>query len=415
MSTQGERRMAELDAKLGLLREELAFWRELAAPDGVLERHHAQLHRLSQMLGAALDRLDLQRYGSDAQADTIEQLLAVHHVWNFFRSKLALRLVVRFEPALIAADELARACVQPLYDAALAAGTLTHGQIREPLAYFDSVGTPFAPRRGQAYRNLLLGGLPDGLVRQLPVPVIGVPWHEQAHLPEIAVVAHEVAHLADDDLGLTLALRPVLERRLTTNPRSADWSRWFPEVLADVLATLRLGPAYGQALADLVAAADDDRGYPPPDIRLRLVTATLDLLGLPAGPVGQVDGTGALYLLDVADVVSVILSEPLDVLGHAPLRRFAPFTTALQTQVIIDAERLRAWVPPHSQDPRLLVAAGILAFSDDPDAFVRNGTAALVFARIAGAATRAPGGLDGRREAEAHDRRLGADLLRWVS
>jgi hypothetical protein len=413
MSTSSERRLAELDAKLGLLREELAFWLQLAEPDGVLERHHGQLHRLGQMLGSALDRLDLQRYASEAHTETMEQLLAVHHVWNFYRSKLALRLVVRFEPALVAADELARACVRPLYDAAVSAGRLAPWQVREPpLAFFDSSGTTFAQQRGQAYRGLLPGGVPDGLVRQLPVPVIAVPWYQQGHLPEIAVVAHEAAHLVDDDLGLSAALRPLLDGRMTANLRSADWARWFPEVLADVLATLWLGPAYGQALADL-AGSTEDRGYPPADLRLRVVAATLDLLGHAGGPVGAVGSTLALYLLDVAEVVSVILSEPLEVFGYTSLRRLAPFTATHQAEAAADVERLRVWIAPQSQDPRLLVAAGIQAFADDPDGFVRTGTAALVYARIASV----PGARAAMvpHESEARDRRLGADLLRWVS
>ncbi len=414
MSTQGERRLAELDAKLGLLREELAFWLQLAEPAGVLERHHGQLQRLGQVLGAALDRLDLQRYASDEYAETMERLLAVHQVWNFYRSKLALRLVVRFEPALIAADELAVACVQPLYAAALAAGQLAPGQVRAPpLAYFDSGGPSFAPRRGQAYRPLLAGGVPDGLVLQLPVPVIGVPWSEQAHVPEIAVVAREAAHVVDEDLGLSLVLRPMLERRLATNPRLVDWAHWFPEVLADVLATLWLGPAYGQALADLATAADE-RAYPPPEIRQRLVAATLELLDLSSGPVAPLDSTAALYLLDVAEVVSVILSEPLDVLGRVLLRRFAPFTATWLSQVRMEAERLRAWIPPQSEDPRLVVAAGIRAFADDPEAFVRNGTAALVYARITDTATRAPSVSADWRESEARDRRLGGTLVKLL-
>lgn len=414
MSTQGERRLAELDAKLGLMREELAFWRELAVPDGVLERHRGQLHRLGQMLGAALDRLDLQRFASDAHDETMEQLLAVHRIWNFYRSKLALRLVVRFESALIAADELARACVQPLYAAAVGAGGVAPWQVREaPLAYFDSSGPPFAQQRGHAYRGLLPGGVPDGLVRQLPVPVIAVPWYQQGHLPEIAVVAHEAAHLADDDLGLATALRPVLDERMASNLRSPDWARWFGEVLADVLATLWLGPAYGQALADL-AGTTVDRGYPPDELRLRVVAATLGLLGHSGGPIGSVGSAVALHLLDVAEVVSVIVSEPLEVFGYTSLRRLAPFTVGHQAEAAADAERLRTWVAPRSEDPRLLVAAGIQAFADDPDGFARTGTAALVYGRIAsasGAVSRAPV----VPQSEARDRRLGADLVRWVS
>jgi hypothetical protein len=410
--TQAERRQAELAAKLGLLRDELAYWQRLADENGVLEKHHSQLLRLGQVVGAALDQLDGQRDAVESWAATTEQLLGVHHVWDFFRSKLALRLVDQFRPALIAADELAWACVRPLYDVALNTGTRTEAQVREPpLVYFDSSGTPFAQGRRQPYRNLLpakrLSDVPGELVKQLPVPVIGIPWHQQAHLPETAVIPHEAAHLVDDDLGLTDALLPVLEQRLAGTARPADWSLWFPEVLADVLAALWLGPAYGQAMFDLVTASSPDAGqtYPEPDVRLRLVDGTLRALGHTVDPADDAE---------VETVVDVIVSTPLDVLGGARLRDFEPFTAALQTQAVGDADRLGAEVPAVSQNPRVLIAAGVRAFADDPDGFVERGTAAVLFQRIVSiraAGTRGADDGPASQALAARDRRLGAELV----
>ncbi|HEU4947165.1 MAG TPA: hypothetical protein VFT31_08435 [Kribbella sp.] len=421
MSTPTERRQAELVAKLGLLRDELAYWQGLAAAGGVLEKHHSQLLRLGQVLGSALTQLDGQRDAVESWAATTEQLLGVHHVWDFFRSKFALRLVKRFRPALIAADELAWACVRPLHDAALAATRLTADDVREPpLVYFDASGSPFALGRRHAYRNLLpakrLSDVPGELVKQLPVPVIGIPWHQQAHLPETAVIAHEAAHVVDDDLSLTDELLPLLEQRLEADARLPDWSQWLPEVLADVLAAVRLGPAYGLALADLIAVPplEYDASYPPPGIRLRLVVETLNRLKHPsAGPDEPLTEAAAAYEPDVEPVVDVLIESKLEVLGGRPLRGVEPFTVAQQEQAVEDAGRL-GLVPPKSQDPRVLIAAGVRAFADNPASFVKQGKAALVFdliESIRAAGTRADEDSSTSEEVQARDRRLGDELL----
>ncbi|MEV0290684.1 hypothetical protein AB0H36_41700 [Kribbella sp. NPDC050820] len=400
MSTLAERRKAELAAKSQLLRDELAFWQGLAGEEGVLRKHHTQLLRLRHMLDAALDQLDTD----GAWKFTTEQLLGLHHVWDFFRSKLALRLVEKFQPPLIAADELAWSCVRPLYDAAIAADTRSADDLREPpLAYFDSSGSPFAQGRRQAYRNLLparrLSDIPAQVVNHLPVPVIGVPWHQQAHLPETAVIAHEAAHLVDDDLDLVTALTPALAASV-----SDQWLLWLPEVLADVLATLWLGPSYGQALSDLIEASPADApAYPPPTVRMQLVDATIPLLGACAQPA---EG-------DVSTVANIIACTPLPVIGNVRLRDIAVFTAAKQAQVRVAADQLRGSIALTSRDPRVLIAAGVVAFGEKPDEFVSGGQAALVFERIVAvrdALQRAePGTAD--HAARPKDRQVGMDLI----
>ncbi|GAA1783748.1 hypothetical protein GCM10009712_33830 [Pseudarthrobacter sulfonivorans] len=424
MSTQAERRQAELRAKIGLLHGELEFWQGLSSNGGVLEKHHSQLLRLGHMLDSALTKLDGQCDAVESWASMTEILLGIHHVWDFFRSKLALRLVDRFQAPLIAADELAWACVSPLHNAAVAARKVSADDVRQPpLVYFDSSGSPFALGRRHAYRNLLparwLSDVPGELVKQLPVPVIGIPWHQQAHLLETAIIAHEAAHIADDDLRLTEAVLPLLDEKQAMKDSLADWTVWFPEVLADVLAAVWLGPAYGQALADLITALPphSDPQYPPVGIRLQIVAETLQQFDHPASPF--LTEAEPILAQAVTAVVTTIVTTPLGILGDAPLSRFEPFTAARQEQADADAGRLRYGVEPVSTDSRLLIAAGIQAFVDEPELFVQKGTASFVFTRIKNIRDAGIRGADGEavptKELESHDHRLGDDLFRLLA
>jgi hypothetical protein len=70
-------------------------------------------------------------------------------------------------------------------------------------------------------------------------------------------------------------------------------------------------------------------------------------------------------------VVQALLSTKLAVLGDACLAEVGPFTAADEQDAADDAERLIARMAPASKDVRVLVAAGVHAFQDDPDRFAR--------------------------------------------
>lgn len=82
---QSVRRQAELQHARESLRTEWEYWTAEAARSS-LQKHQSQIDSVITMLGAGLDAV-----AADAQAAESERILDLHHVWDFFRVKLALR------------------------------------------------------------------------------------------------------------------------------------------------------------------------------------------------------------------------------------------------------------------------------------------------------------------------------------
>ncbi|MEU7577929.1 hypothetical protein AB0B50_10040 [Streptomyces sp. NPDC041068] len=195
--------------------------------------------------------------GSGARADAGLPVLVLdlHHVWDYFRSKFALRRLAEYRDCLAVADEIAWACYREPLAAALAAGTVAAKE--PPLVSFSRAAAPRAHRRGGQYRELLpRGGIHTAaglrLVRSLPFPVIDVPWYYGAHLPGLLTVAHETGHHIEDDFGLTPEIQARLAAAGLPGDELPDWQRWAGEVFADVCACLACGVAYPGVLAELL-------------------------------------------------------------------------------------------------------------------------------------------------------------------
>lgn len=245
---------AELESLLDGLGDELAAWRRLAF-DGKaplkktpLEKHRSQLRSVEAMLneGIAAARAELAT-GSDAAGLPV-LILDLHHVWDYFRSKFALRRLDEYRGYLDAADELAWSCYEGPLNAALATGDTRPKE--PPLVSFSRDPAPRAHRRGGQYRDLLpRGGMHTRagvqLVRSLPFPVIDVPWYYGSHVPAVLTITHEVGHHIEDDFDLTETLAARLAG--TSLPEA-----WIGEVFADVCASLACGVAYPAVLADVV-------------------------------------------------------------------------------------------------------------------------------------------------------------------
>lgn len=284
------RRQAAVAAKLGHLRNELARWRGLTEEDGLpLARHWSQVEAVTAGLDTALSEIEAElgrAHGADVEVVAASmslgsQLLDVHRAWEYFRSKLGQRFVAELAPYLIATDELAWECYRPAQEAA--APTQVP---REPPLTFLSVGaSPFMLTRGESIATALSdGGIRNervkALVDALPVPVIGLPWDHLRHLPDAAVVAHEVGHVVEDDFGLSAGTAAHVSAAVADADRACAWRAWSSEVFADVYATLALGPAYADALADFVAGDRRSvvRARPTPNAWGAYPTPTLRVL-----------------------------------------------------------------------------------------------------------------------------------------
>jgi hypothetical protein len=366
------RREAELEHAEKSLRTEWRFWQAQAA-NGSLEKHTTQIDSIVGLLGAGLD--EVRR---DGTADADERVLDLHHVWDFFRVKLALRYVEPIRPFLDAADELAWAAYRPAVQAAGRFGVT----LREPpLVFLDRGAVPFAATRGSSYRDLLPRDVRTragaSAAAGLPFPVIGVPWYLSSHLPGVLLVAHEVGHHIEDDCELTGELTARLAAAGLPGHRLAVWTPWLGEVFADVVACVACGSAYVAVLVDSLAAGSADGAgaerYPPPRIRARLCLAAVRLADLPDGDALRADGDrlGAAGEADAeaAAVAEALLRQPYEGLGGRTLRDVLRHTDTARVRA--GTAGLLAGLGSGLSEVRAVLPAAALAFLDDPATYDR--------------------------------------------
>jgi hypothetical protein len=290
------RKRVELEAKLAALPRELDLWRDLSAAGRPFEKHQSQIERLSAQVRGLHDevKVDFGKLATTdallAQARTIElRLLAVHSVWDYFRSKFVLRSHEPFGSVLKAADAFAWACYEPVQRAH--AGSLAPRR-EPPLVSLQSQWTPTALPRGRAYEVARSpGGWTDSapfarVIESLPIPIIGLPWHALDHLPHVALLAHEVGHVVAQDFDLQSKVDRALADLTLGEPRHRSaWQAWSNEIMADVFACYAAGPAFPWALIDALAAPvdrvsgenkkDEWGEYPTSTLRVRMNAETL--------------------------------------------------------------------------------------------------------------------------------------------
>ena len=425
MADAAERKRAELLRKAGSLEAELAHWLKLSEPKGALEVHNSQIRRLSSQLSGYRARLDhhLGKLAPDlvlAQAAGLEgAILELHRIWDFFRTKLALRLNPWLRDLLAVADELAWSLYRLPCAAAVKAKTVAAEAVKEPpLVFLNGGASPVALPRGVAYgldASPYLG-LPlhhfAEVLKALPIPVIGIPWFQVSHLPDALLIGHEVGHHVQDDLGLGPQLDALLAGAQLPSAETATWLPWRDEMVADLFGTLTLGPAFAGALDDFLAtdagriAAETPAtsgSYPTVYLRLWLCFAALERLGFEAQAAGlradwrQRHPTHQLGPLeqDVPAVVETLLLSPLAGLGESSLRdikaeqRPLRFTAGHQARAEEVASDLLQPYPykPGTKEVRTLPAGARLAFAQDPDAFGRESTQKVLHASLRDALT----------------------------
>jgi hypothetical protein len=391
---------AQIGHQLVSLRGELSEWTATTGEGQPLEKHHSQVRSVLDVLGGYADAAEaaVAAGPSAGRSSPADVILDMHHVWDFFRSKLLLRSVPWHAGFLAAADELAWACYRPALDAA-GRGSAAQGPSAEPpLVFLTTSAVPFAAERGANFRDLLpRGGLytREGATAaaRLPFPLIGLPWSHSGHLPGLLAIPHEVGHHIEDDLALTDTLHSCLRRAGVADA----WTGWLGEVFADVCGCLSVGEAYAGMLLDALAATDSpsatDAGpaaatagaedYPPPRLRAAVCLATLARIDFaPAA-----DGMREAWLDrwpagttpdDEADrLVENLLTFDFPQLGGC-------LPQALQCaqlpQVRATAALLLAGLPTDRGDIRAVAAAAGLAFLWDPRRYqeIHAGEQALI-------------------------------------
>jgi hypothetical protein len=421
-----ERKKLELDAKSQALAGELAHWRAASAANQPYEKHHSQIARISARLasvigGIAREIAALGVGGGNSDAVLIagqrieERLLAAHLVWDFFRSRLAMRGDAFLKTYLDACDEFAWSCYEgartrffAAHEAAAAAGNVGTSGKEPPLVFLNGGWSPFAVSREQALDldrpafNVAGGtvawletGEFHSVVRDLPFPMVGVPWYQLCHLPDALVLGHEMGHVLEWDFRL----KPDMESALAAAPLVPDdrrpaWSAWRMEIFADIVGTLAGGPRFGGALMDFLATnpakIQQERrtigvwgAYPMRWLRIDLVAYALRHIGFEKEAAKlradwqQVYGAPALqseFLGDVPAVVTALIDGPYAALGNAKLTDLISFRTdaagAPYDEAVVDA--IFGQGSLDIANPREFFAAARLIYERDPAGFAKQ-------------------------------------------
>lgn len=366
------------------LAAELEAWRRLGdGEQAPLAKHHSQLEAVVAMVGDGLAEARRRLVAGEGVGLPV-LVLDLHHVWDYFRAKFTLRRLDGHRTFLEVADELAWTCYQGPLTAALA----VDGELAKepPLVSFSRDAVPRAHRRGGQYRDLLpRGGIHTRqgveLVRNLPFPVIDVPWYYASHLPALLTVAHEVGHHIEDDFGLTPEIHARLAGAGLSTAQRPLWEGWIGEVFADVCASVACGTAYPAVLADTVAglraAEPDDEepassAHPPPGVRMRVCLAALDHAGHPRPSELPEPLAEALDREPSDDPV------PAEVVGSLLKDGYARFGGRRLTEVLaldsphtlpVRAERLLSGVPTDHRQVTGVLSAAALAFLTDPSRY----------------------------------------------
>ncbi|MBO3743234.1 hypothetical protein [Actinoplanes flavus] len=400
-SAVGERKLAELTAKIAGLREEFTHWRSESSAGRPLEKHYSQIERITARLDTFTELLirDLTDENILTRWQGIElSLLDVHHLWDFFRGKFAARYVPWLRDVLVVGDELVWACYAPAQAAAARSGQMDPNSVREPpLTYFGNDATPLAISRHSSYRASLYTDELAGELRSLPVPVTAVPWHQGAHVPDVLMLTHEAGHHVEDDFGLTPHLTAAVATSGIPPTRLTFWQDRLGEVFADIYGVLSAGAGYVTALADFLAAPPPvvagqraHARYPTTHLRVQLALATLaatcptDSRATVLDEAWQTthpDHDYAAYDADVPRVVESVLSYPYPAFGELRLPAVLSFAS-LSRETDIDAAQLLDGRRPLSGDPRALLAAASLAFYDDPAGYRKHSVAARTTDRV---------------------------------
>ncbi len=403
------RRRAALRDKLDALALDFAEWVSLSAAKKPLEKHHTQVKRLVRRLGRLRQALDddigkLRTDGVNTMARgyALEQdVLLLHNMWEFYRSRLSQRFVPWMKRFLDAADDYSWACLQPVIAAAVAADHVTEASVREPpLTFLNGEWSPFASARGSALMSEAIS--PSETERQafirevksLPLSVLGLPWYQLSHLPDVLMLAHEIGHIVEDDLNLTESLTKVLTDTIAAGGipanRATAWQAWLGEAFADTFGAVAGGRGFGCALADFVtldvkvmraeAQSFPNWGvYPTTALRLRLVAGALDALGDADGvkeiterAEALMDGMApmAAFHDDCALIAHRWLETSLDPLGKRSLLDVARVPPTHWAKVKdVSADALRSRFPLSTTDVRALVSGARLAFEQEPDKY----------------------------------------------
>ncbi|MGD8599236.1 MAG: hypothetical protein PVJ26_19640 [Anaerolineae bacterium] len=391
------------------LRQRIEDWHQgRVESDG--DQYRSQLENLGTFFGQLFDALGVQLANLDpGQASsavyqachTIDQKLVwMREVWRYYASKFDQRDEDdRLGEVIKAADEVVWSCYAGFYQ------NLSPTERKAPpLPYLEPLYTPMAIPRDQPHilrRRFISGKFFQEFLKELPIPVIGLP---QGCLEEpwwLIFIGHEVGHNIQHDLlpdyGLVGDFATWLEAQAgtatTSARRAARWNKWGQEVFADAFSVYTLGVWAAWAMTELVLGDDcamltELDNYPAPAVRLAFLSRLASALGqdgqaalrgfvpetLTTGPPLEDDNDHDLrqeakaHLELLPAIVQAIEDYPFDGLGSFErltgwdLADFRPAGIVYDWTVRLQDE---SWTLPGKKRldyPRLIASAGLAAW-----------------------------------------------------
>lgn len=304
MSTGGlldpGRRRARTVAALARMRTSIdrwiAGWKSHPAQHSQIARLTETLSGLMQRLGERGERIATDDAAHQQCRDLEFDAAFVERMWTYYRERLDPRLATSAAAASVSAEELRVGRLLAAADDViwacweLASALRPDGADRElplPLAFLEPAYTATAPPRDRPPPGLRPADLALAeVVRQMPVPLIGLPTTILDEPWWLAVLAHEAGHHALYDLEPDQGLVTRVGELLAAAGGPA-WGRWQHEVFADAFAVAALGPEAVEVTAALEWGSADqmakERGaYPPVIVRLALAAEVAAVLGFPS-------------------------------------------------------------------------------------------------------------------------------------
>jgi hypothetical protein len=390
-------RAEELRRRVDALPREVEEWRVATLGEVDKQLHASQMAAIAKSMELLVDEqkrlfeaLDPAKATFEDDAfELVKLIIKSQRVWDFYRDKLELRST-RFKDVMWVADTIAWDC----YSRALQeiAQKVNVSNLREPpLTYLTAEFSPATWVRGSRPndgRNYSLGAA------MLPIPVIELPWDHVENVWELLSLLHEVGHDVEADLKLRQPLLTSLANTLTAagvpQDRVQRWVKWEGETFADLYALQLGGPAFADALLNLlllpsgsVTALDPDDPHPNHYVRILMNAAYVKTLGNDAALTadatrlhdtwtaiyaGGVGNDLAPFAGDFPSVFTALMDTKFNELNNHTVRELFPYSSAADGRIREAAAYLSTGQnKPQNVRPRHWVSAARLAVKDaDP-------------------------------------------------
>jgi hypothetical protein len=363
-----ELRKEELRRRVASLPGEVIRWTDRARKELDENLHFSQLQALKILMDAITkDQLEmvqaLKPEGDEGEflrqsLDLVDEIIRAQGVWDFYRDKLQLRFSPDFKESLRVADIVAWDCYHPVLERAASLDILPRSHMREPpLCYYTADFSPATRVRSSRIQDLhdpnknLLDS--QGAEVRTPIPVIELPWDHAANLWEFLSIPHEVGHDLEADLKLRTPLLQSLDNAIKDGRRKV-WRAWQAETFADLIALQLVGPAFAEALMNLlllpksdVTKYNADDPHPTHYLRIRMAAAYIRTLFKGDGRADdrqreelskhadQIETVWKRlygdppelrkYICDFPQVFKALMDQPLEILKKKSVRSLIPF------------------------------------------------------------------------------------------